>query len=215
MKTMKRVFLITPFRGTPSAGQGPLSLVEENKRFARACMLDCFGRGESAFPPHLLFTQVCDDTNPIERELGMAAGRAWLASAEAAVCYVDLEVSDGMRRDIRTAMEMGVRVDFRALMGPAPTDLWLHENDVPHFRCPLCNLPWTEGGPPDPGAIKGPRADLRTACKTCLGERRVPWVTLPGGAIRMGQWSVCPDCSSAPPPDASPPTAKDPPPPTT
>ena len=42
--------------------------IEANLSYARACMRDCFERGEAPFASHLLYTQmgVLDDTIPAE-----------------------------------------------------------------------------------------------------------------------------------------------------
>lgn len=73
--------------------------VARNVAYARAAMADCLRRGEAPIASHLLYTQpgVLDDNIPAERALGIAAGLAWGRVADAAVFYVDLGWSQGMR----------------------------------------------------------------------------------------------------------------------
>lgn len=137
---MERVFLCTPLRGSPpsifpnAAAPDP----RLNLEFARKCMTECLARGQAPFAPHLLYPQVLDDNEPKDRALGVAAGREWLAAAEAVECYVDRGVSDGMRSDLEEALRLHVPVNFRTLAGPPPSDAWLHFNKVPHTPCVLC-----------------------------------------------------------------------------
>lgn len=91
--------------------------VERNLRYARACMLDCFRRGEAAFASHLLYTQegVLDDTIPEQRKLGMEAGMLWSEQAKKSVVYTDLGMSSGMKFGIERATLAGRPVEYRTL----------------------------------------------------------------------------------------------------
>lgn len=83
-------------------------------------MRDCLGRNEAPLASHLLYTQpgVLDDDDPHERLLGMEAGLAWGRVAELTAVYVDLGISDGMRRGMERADLQGRKVVKRTL-GPA------------------------------------------------------------------------------------------------
>ena len=105
---MRLVVLESPYAGD----------VAENEAYARACMADCFARGEAPYASHLLYTQpgVLDDTIPEERERGMLAGFLWgAAAAEAVVVYTDRGLSSGMKRGISEAAARGTPVEFRSL----------------------------------------------------------------------------------------------------
>jgi hypothetical protein len=116
---MRLVIIESPFAGN----------VEENIRYARACMKDCLMRGEAPYASHLLYTQegVLDDENPDERRLGMEAGFAWARCFEdneggskpnrmpKRVIYTDLGISGGMQEAISLAYDMGQEVEYRAL----------------------------------------------------------------------------------------------------
>lgn len=91
--------------------------VERHTRYAQACMRDSLQRGESPFVSHLLYTQVLNDGDPLERRAGIEAGLAWGVWAEATVVYTDLGVSDGMREGIRRAETEGRAVEYRRLGG--------------------------------------------------------------------------------------------------
>lgn len=79
---------------SPYAGDIP-----RNVRYARACMADSLRRGEHPIASHLLYTQpgILRDEVPGERRLGIDAGLAWAAKADAVVFYTDLGWSPGMR----------------------------------------------------------------------------------------------------------------------
>ena len=106
---MRRVIIESPYAGD----------VERNLRYLRACMADCLARGEAPFASHGLYTQpgVLDDDVPEERLLGIAAGFAWRAVAEATVVYTDLGVSGGMEMGMRDARMHGQSIERRTLGG--------------------------------------------------------------------------------------------------
>jgi hypothetical protein len=64
---------------------------------------------------HLLYTQALDDGVPEERRLGIEAGLAWGAVAEATVVYTDRGVSRGMQIGIERALAEGRPVEFRCI----------------------------------------------------------------------------------------------------
>jgi hypothetical protein len=105
---MKRVLLESPLAGE----------VEENRRYARACMRDCLLRfDEAPFASHLLYDQpgLLDDLVPDERALGIEAGLRWGEAAEATVVYIDRGISNGMRHGIARAEKLGRPVVYRTL----------------------------------------------------------------------------------------------------
>jgi hypothetical protein len=107
-QTMRRVIVESPYAGE----------IKANEAYARACLRDCLKRGEAPLASHLLYTQlgVLDDTITEERVLGILAGFAWGAVAEASVVYVDRGVSDGMRKGIAAAEALGRPVEYRNLV---------------------------------------------------------------------------------------------------
>tara|TARA_Y100000034_G_scaffold29728_1_gene36203 strand:+ start:70988 stop:71308 length:321 start_codon:yes stop_codon:yes gene_type:complete len=91
--------------------------IEENIRYARACMSDALKRGESPFASHLLYTQdgILNDEILLEREQGIAAGFEWGKHADKCAVYTDLGVSEGMKRGIENAEREGIPIVFRNL----------------------------------------------------------------------------------------------------
>lgn len=91
--------------------------VNNNVRYARACMKDCLLRGEAPYASHLLYTQegVLDDLIPAEREAGIQAGFAWRQAAKKTVVYTDLGMSKGMVYGVNDALKRGVPVEYRRL----------------------------------------------------------------------------------------------------
>jgi len=90
---MKLVVIESPYAGN----------IEENVRYARACMLDCLSRNEAPFASHLLYTQpgVLHDEIPVQRALGINAGLAWRRVADLTAFYVDYGWSHGMREALK------------------------------------------------------------------------------------------------------------------
>lgn len=106
---MIRVIIESPYAGD----------VDRNLRYLRACMADCFKRGEAPFASHGLYTQpgVLDDTIPDERKLGIEAGFDWGKAASKIVVYTDLGFSSGMMLGIEKASRRYKPIEFRHLGG--------------------------------------------------------------------------------------------------
>lgn len=88
---------------------------EENILYAREAMKDSLSRGEAPMVSHLLYTQVLDDKDPIERDKGMIAGMNWYRVAEKAVVYTDFGISRGMRKGVEWAETFVVPVEYRKI----------------------------------------------------------------------------------------------------
>jgi hypothetical protein len=103
---MRRVVLESPLAGN----------VERNVAYAKAALLDSLKRGEAPIASHLLYPQVLDDNNLLERQRGMEAGRSWIAQAEAMAVYQDHGISLGMKRAIEVAEQAGVPIEYRRIL---------------------------------------------------------------------------------------------------
>lgn len=107
---MKRVIIESPYRGaTPRE-------TELNVLYARACLHDSLMRGEAPICSHLLITQVLDDKITKERNIGIAAGHAWIKYADAVCVYDDHGLSEGMKAGIRVAHKAKIPVFYRKLL---------------------------------------------------------------------------------------------------
>lgn len=102
---MKRVFICSPYRGD----------VAKNIGYAKAATHDCIDRGEAPFTPHLLYPQVLNDQLESDRKLGMEFGMTFLLRCNLVAVYEDNGISEGMRREIKHAMDYGVAVEYRKL----------------------------------------------------------------------------------------------------
>ena len=155
---MRLVILESPY------GDDDPKVVAENVRYARACMHDCLVvHGEQPYASHLLYTQpgVLNDRQSEDRKLGIAAGLAWGAHADATVVYTDRGVSDGMKEGIGRAIEEGRPVEYRELPG------WV---DAPR--------PFTLDFTGYVGAIGG-REEISIDC----GDQGLVTVKVPGGNL--------------------------------
>jgi hypothetical protein len=91
--------------------------VNANIEYARACLADCFKRGEAPFASHLLYTQpgVLDDRKPRERRKGINAGFAWGRIAGVRAVYIDRGFSRGMVDGLVEAARLEQAIDLRSL----------------------------------------------------------------------------------------------------
>lgn len=83
--------------------------------YARAALRDSLMRGEAPFASHLLYTQVLDDKDELERFVGIEAGLAWGPQADVVAVYEDLGISPGMQLGIIRAQERCVAVVYRRI----------------------------------------------------------------------------------------------------
>ena len=105
---MKRVVIESPYAGN----------VEQNVKYARACLRDALKRGEAPLASHLLYTQegVLDDNLLDERALGISAGFEWLESAELQVFYTDYGWSPGMLLAKEDGIKKGTPQELRSIL---------------------------------------------------------------------------------------------------
>ena len=108
---MVRVVIVSPLSSTTREG------VEDNKSYARKCVMDCLQRGESPYASHLFFehSELLNDHNPIHRNLGMQAGLEWGSQAHKVVIYLDRGMTKGMQMDIDFYRHHGLEIETRFL----------------------------------------------------------------------------------------------------
>jgi len=104
---MELVVIESPYAGN----------VEENLTYLRACMAHTLALGEAPFASHAIYTQpgVLDDSDPVQRRIGIDAGFVWAKLASRRAIYVDLGISGGMIEGMRHAIGLGQEVVFRTL----------------------------------------------------------------------------------------------------
>jgi hypothetical protein len=125
---------------SPYAGQ-TVEETQRNLRYLRACLHDCFQRGEVPFASHAIYTQpgVLDDHDAAQRELGIQGGFLWRSKADATVVYVDL----GMSRGMKYGIEAADRVRKASESGHPIEERWLGEDwDKPAFDGSRWGLPF-------------------------------------------------------------------------
>lgn len=121
----KPVYLESPFAPGDFVIDGDIGTLGRRKlgvnhtvMYARLAMFDSIANFyEAPLLPHLLYTQVLDDTKPTERQMGLSLGEAWkldtVARSLDTVFYCDLGFSAGMK-----AALVGLELDqckFRTL----------------------------------------------------------------------------------------------------
>lgn len=87
--------------------------IEGNLQYVRRCLRDSLSRGEAPIASHALLTQLLDDTDPAQRQLGIEAGLAWYRVADKCVVYADRGWSSGMYEGALRAAEHHVAIEVR------------------------------------------------------------------------------------------------------
>jgi hypothetical protein len=110
--------------------------------FARACMLQCFSRGESPFA-YAAYAQVLDLDSFQEREMALRASLIWLERSTKVICYTDRGVTPEMREWLERAVRRELPVEFRRLAGGRPSSEAMHFQGIAHSAkdCAICQGP--------------------------------------------------------------------------
>jgi hypothetical protein len=100
---METVFICSRLRGDEAA----------NIRKAHRYAFHQLNMGFAAFAPHGYYTQFLQDSVEIERDLGLAAGEAYLSMSDKVAVYLTpAGISSGMEGEISLAIEMGKPVEW-------------------------------------------------------------------------------------------------------
>lgn len=101
---MKRIFICSPYGGDPA-----------NQERAREYCREALSAGHAPFAPHLLYPQMLDDANPVQRAVGLEAGLLFLATCDEMWAYPGLEgLTSGMRREVEMASKLNIPVVWRS-----------------------------------------------------------------------------------------------------
>ena len=107
-----------------------------NVQYTMLAVRDSLNRSEAPYASHLFYTQMLDDNNAAERQLGMDAGLTIWQYADQTAAYIDLGTSRGMEYGIEAAKKAGRNVVQRCLFPTASTqdelDLLLHQEYEKH-----------------------------------------------------------------------------------
>ena len=93
------VFICSPFAGDVAANTA---------NAIRYCQF-AVRQNMAPFAPHLLYPQFLDDRDPTQRELGISLGLAWLRKCDVVWVFGN-RITDGMKREIRSAVKHGMRI---------------------------------------------------------------------------------------------------------
>ena len=93
-----------------------------NVQYTMLAVRDSLNRGEAPYASHLFYTQILDDNNATERQLGMDAGLTICQHADQTAVYVDLGISHGMEYGIEAAKKAGRNVIERRLFPDVSTE---------------------------------------------------------------------------------------------
>lgn len=114
-----RVIIESPY--APRNGR----TLEQNLAYSRRALADSLARGESPVAFHLLYTQVLDDFDPIQRTKGILASERWYAFADRVAVYADHGISPGMMHGLNTAGRLGLQIEYRYI-GPGAGGPTMH-----------------------------------------------------------------------------------------
>ncbi len=103
----RKVVLESPYRATET------STVEQHQVYLSHCITDAESRWETVYASHLGLRG--DDSDDLERQIGIMRGWEWGDLAAACVVYSDFGVTSGMSLSIDHYSSLGKPVEWRKL----------------------------------------------------------------------------------------------------
>lgn len=105
----RKVFICSPFQPRDGTLEERLEDLYRNQEMARFACRYAVSRGDMPLAPHLYFPQFLSDSDADEREAGIQFGLELLTECDE-LWVIGQRVSEGMRREIRTAQELGLPI---------------------------------------------------------------------------------------------------------
>ena len=109
VKTQKKVFICSPFRGLGRTEQKAKENYLNNMEVAKKACRYATGEGCIPYCPHLYFPRFLVDSDPDEREMGKLMGQTWLEQCNE-LWVIGRRISQGMKREIALAKDLGIPV---------------------------------------------------------------------------------------------------------
>lgn len=103
------VIVESPYRASPER------TLEQNRAYLMQAMADCYRKGEAPFASHHLSTEVLQDDDVYERQLGIRCGLAWGQHASLVAIYSQLGLTPGMRQAIEFYKSIGKEIEWRGI----------------------------------------------------------------------------------------------------
>ena len=103
-RTKVLIYVCSPYRAKSRGEQ------QRNIEYAEQLTRLAVFSGGTPVTPHLYMTRALDDRDPLERELGMTAGRRLLLHCDEIWVGQKYGISEGMRAEIELATEAGIPV---------------------------------------------------------------------------------------------------------
>lgn len=97
---------------SPFAGE-----VARNQLYLKRAILHSLSLNETPFASHGFFPQFLDDTDPVQRKLGISLGYRFYAFSRLVVFYLDYGISPGMQQALDYLIENhpGMKTVFRRI----------------------------------------------------------------------------------------------------
>ena len=90
--------------------------IKRNTEYAKKCLRDSLDRKESPLCFHLLYTQVLNEENDLERDFGIQTSFEWHKFSDKLVVYEDYGITYGMEMAINLAKVHKIPVEFRKIL---------------------------------------------------------------------------------------------------
>jgi len=111
------VALESPFKGCGETLEEQTFDRAMNVAYAQACLLHSIKNNETPFMGHLLYTQVLQEEDQAQRDLGIEMDTDWYYVVDKCVLYCDRGISNGMKTGKNHALSLGVPIVYRYLGG--------------------------------------------------------------------------------------------------
>lgn len=105
----KTVLLVTPFMAEDLAKGASYA------RFAMRAVQDSLSKNEAPLASHLLFYEVLNTNNQIERDLGLICQLSWVKDCDLVAVYIDRGMTDAMKKVTAVAQLRNKKIEYRTI----------------------------------------------------------------------------------------------------
>ena len=105
----RKVFVCSPFRPRGATAGKRAEDLRHNRQLARLACGYAVSLGYMPMAPHLFFPEFLSEDVPEEREAGIRFGLDWLSGCDE-LWVIGNRVTEGMKREIAVAKELGIPV---------------------------------------------------------------------------------------------------------
>lgn len=107
--TRKCVIIETPYATEDTV------MLKRHQSYAKYAFKDSLSRGEAPMPGFIIYSQMMNDRQKVDHDIGLVTHLSWIPKCDLVVVYADYGISPDMQAAINTAKIKMVKTEYRLL----------------------------------------------------------------------------------------------------